>query len=83
MTPQIAQQLQLASNDGLVITDIDPSGPAAEAGLTRGDVILEINKVPVSSVQDAKAAIEKAGSKPMLLLVERQGRTIFLTVRAG
>jgi Do/DeqQ family serine protease len=83
VTPQIAQQLQLASNDGLVITDIDPSGPAAEAGLTRGDVILEINKVPVSSVQDAKAAIEKAGSKPMLLLVERQGRTIFLTVRAG
>jgi Do/DeqQ family serine protease len=83
VTPQIAQQLRLASNDGLVITDIDPSGPAAEAGLTRGDVILEINKQPVSSVQDAKAAIEKAGSKPMLLLVERQGRTIFLTVRAG
>jgi len=81
ITPQVARQLKLSSDNGLVITDIDPVGPAAEAGLARGDVIMEINKQPVSSVEDVKAALDKAGSKPILLLIGRQGRSLVLTVR--
>jgi len=81
ITPQVARQLKLSSDNGLVITDIDPVGPAAEAGLARGDVIMEINKQPVSSVDDVKSALDKAGSNPILLLVGRQGRTLVLTVR--
>ena len=81
ITPQVARQLKLDSDSGLVITDIDPVGPAAEAGLARGDVIMEINKQPVSSVEDVKAVLDKAGSNPILLLVGRQGRTFVLTVR--
>lgn len=83
VTPQIARQLGLSSEDGLVITDVDPTGPAAEAGLARGDVILEINKQAVSSVDDVKNALDKADSRPILMLVARQGRTIYLTVRPG
>ena len=81
ITPQVARQLKLNSDSGLVITEIDPVGPAAEAGLARGDVIMEINKQPVSSVDDVKAALSKAGDKPILLLIGRQGRTLVLTVR--
>ncbi|HEY2866100.1 MAG TPA: DegQ family serine endoprotease [Pyrinomonadaceae bacterium] len=83
ITPQVARQLKLNSDSGLVITDIDPVGPAAEAGLARGDVIMEINKQPVASVDDVKAALDKAGSNPILLLIGRQGRTFVLTVRAS
>ena len=81
ITPQVARQLKLNSDNGLVITDIDPVGPAAEAGLARGDVIMEINKQPVSTVDDVKAALSKAGDNPILLLIGRQGRTLVLTVR--
>jgi serine protease Do len=81
ITPQVARQLKLTTDNGLVITDVDPTGPAAEAGLGRGDVILEINKKPVASVEDVQAALAKAGSNPILLLVSRQGRTIVLTIR--
>jgi serine protease Do len=81
VTPDVARQLKLPSNDGLVITDIDPTGPAAEAGLARGDVVLEVNKQAVSSPDDVRAALDKAGSKPVLLLVSRRGQTIYLTVR--
>ena len=70
-------------DEGLVITDIDPTGPAAEAGLARGDVILEINKQAVTSVDEVKAVLDKAKNGPVLMLVARQGRTIYLTVRPG
>ena len=81
VTPQVARQLNLASEEGLIITDVDPTGPAAEAGLARGDVILEINKQSVATVDDVRSALDKAGSRPVLMLVARQGRTIYLTVR--
>jgi serine protease Do len=83
VTPQIAHQLNLTSSEGLVITDIDPTGPAAEAGLARGDVILEINKQAVTSVDNVKATLDKAKNGPVLMLIARQGRTIYLTVRPG
>jgi len=83
VTPQIARQLNMTSAEGLVITDIDPTGPAAEAGLARGDVILEVNKQTVATTDDVRSALDKAGSRPVLMLVVRQGRTIYLTVRPG
>ena len=83
VTPQVARQLNLNSDQGLVVTDIDPTGPAAEGGLARGDVILEMNKQAVASTDDVRSVLDKAGSRPVLMLVARQGRTIYLTVRAG
>jgi Do/DeqQ family serine protease len=81
VTPEVARQLKLPSNDGLVITDIDPTGPAAEAGLARGDVVLEVNKQAVASPDDVRTALDKSGTRPLLLLVSRRGQTIYLTVR--
>ena len=77
----MAKQLGLDSTAGLVVTDVDPTGPAAEAGIDQGDVILEINRKPVSSVADAKAAIEASGGRPVLLLMSRKGQTIYVTVK--
>jgi len=82
VTPQIQKQLGLDSTEGLVVTDVDPAGPAASAGITRGDVILEVNRKPVTSAADVKTALGDAKDKPVLLLVSRRGQTIYLTVRA-
>ena len=65
----------------MVVTDVDPAGVAAEEGIARGDVILEINKQAVNSLDDVQTALEKAGKKPILLLINRRGQTIYLTVR--
>jgi serine protease Do len=82
VTPQVAKQLGLEGDpQGLVVTDLDPAGPAAEAGMARGDVILEINRQAVNSTDQVQAALEKSGTRPVLLLVSRKGQTIFLTVR--
>jgi Do/DeqQ family serine protease len=82
ITPELARRLELpADAKGLVVTDIDPTGPAAEAGIDKGDVILEINREPVETFDQAKSALDKAGDRASLLLIARGGRTIFVTVK--
>ncbi|PYS86934.1 MAG: protease Do [Acidobacteria bacterium] len=82
VTPQIARQLGLSSDsEGVVVTDVEPSGVGADAGITRGDVLLEVNRAAVNSPESVQTAIEKAGSKPLLLLIARKGQTIYITVR--
>ncbi len=83
VTPQVAKQLGLDAEEGMVVTEVDPSGPAAEEGVSRGDVILEINKKPVKSIADVQAAINASGERPVLLLISRRGQTIYLTVKPG
>jgi serine protease Do len=67
--------------DGLVITEVNPDSRAADAGLREGDVIQEVNRKPVSSVEDLRTAVRTTTTRPVLLLVEREGRTMFVTVR--
>ncbi len=82
LTPDIAQQLNLKSGtQGVVVDAVDPAGPAVAAGLQRGDVIQEVNRGAVRSAADLKAALDKNGNKPALLLVNRRGETVYLAVR--
>ena len=82
ITPQISRQLELpADTGGVVVTEVDQSGAAAKAGISRGDVILTINRQAVSSLDEVQAALDKAGDKPILLLIARRGQTVYLTVR--
>jgi serine protease Do len=60
-----------------VVTDISPSSPEAESGLRRGDVIQEVNHQPVKNVSELNEAVRKSGKNP-LLLVNRQGSTLFI-----
>ena len=82
LTPALARELGTsADTQGLVVVEVDPSGPAADAGIQRGDVIEQVNQQPVRSVADLRSAIERSGKDPMLLLVNHRGTTIFVTIR--
>jgi S1-C subfamily serine protease len=63
-----------------VVTDVDPSSPAATTGLSRGDVIQEVNHKPVHNVEEYNQAISSSGKKPVLLLINKGGRTNFIVV---
>ena len=79
LNPQIAGQLGLKSDQGVVVVGVQPGSRAAEAGVHQGDVILEINQQPISSVADLMAKIN--GSKAqdqLLLLVQRQNGKLFI-----
>jgi serine protease Do len=82
LTPEFVDQLELPKGtEGLLVREVDPDGPAADAGLRRGDVIEQVNQQPVTTGAQLKAAVGSAGSRPTLLLVNRQGTTLFLTVK--
>jgi Do/DeqQ family serine protease len=81
LTPEMAKQLNIpAETEGLVVTEVAPNGAAAEEGITRGDVIMEINRRAVATIDDVQSALDKSGDKPILLLISRKGQTIYLTV---
>src|SRR6266498_494623 len=82
LTPELAAQLGLSRGEqGLVVTQLDPGGPGADAGIREGDVILEVNRQPVRSVSDFTAAVQKSASRPVLVLVNRRGTVVYLTLR--
>jgi Do/DeqQ family serine protease len=82
LTPALASQLGIGlGTQGLVVVEVDPFGPAADAGIQRGDVIEQVNQQPVRSVADLRAAVERSGKDPLLLLVNHRGTTIFVTIR--
>jgi serine protease Do len=80
LTPELARRLEVDLDRGLVVAEVDPAGPAASAGLRRGDVIVEANRQPVSDVKQLKAALDASGDRPALLLVNRHGDSIYLTL---
>jgi len=82
LTPELATRLGVAKNaHGLVIQDVNPDGRAAAAGLQSGDVIEQVNRQPVQSVDELRAAVKSGANKPVLLLINRQGNELFVTVR--
>src|SRR5579862_1680645 len=82
LTPETAQQLKLApQTKGVVVNEVSPSSRAAEAGLQPGDVIQQVNRKPVTNINDFKQMINSAKTdSPVLLLVYREGTTLFLAV---
>lgn len=80
LTPEIRQQFGLPPDQqGVVISNLDPSCPAAQAGLQPGDLIEEINRHRVSSVGDfQRLAAEAKGDT--LLRINRQGNGAFIVV---
>jgi serine protease Do len=82
LTPELASRLHLPqAAKGLVVQEVDPDGRAVDAGIRSGDVIQEVNRRPVDSVADLRAALRQSNDKPALLLINRQGADIFVTVK--
>ena len=82
LTPELAQRAGVPrGTHGIVIDDVNPDSRAADAGLQPGDVIEEVNRQAVSSVDELKAAVKKTTDRPVLMLVNRQGQERFVTVR--
>jgi len=82
VTPEIAKELELPWVKGLVITEVIPGSSADDMGLQRGDVILEANRVEVSSVEKWEEVISKLEpGNTLLLLVFRNRHTYYVPIK--
>src|SRR5579864_5586133 len=84
LTPELADRLNVPSTKGVVVQEVKPGSFADDVGLTRGDIVLEINKQPVNSEEDfdhVQSSL-KSGQDVVFLVRQRGGGrndgTIFL-----
>jgi serine protease Do len=79
LTPDLRDQLQLPNSvHGAVVADVQPGSSAENAGLQRGDVILEVNRKPVHSAQDVQQALSSvANGQDALVLVWSNGGSTY------
>lgn len=84
LRPEEREQMGLKADEGVMVGNVQPESPAAEAGMQVGDVILEVNKKAVATVTDLKKELGKAESdSPLLLLLRRaDGGNRFATLAA-
>ena len=69
-----------ANLKGAVVSEVNPDSSAYEAGLRPGDVIIEINRRPILTAQDAVSETEKPTGNQTLVKVWHNGSTRYLTV---
>jgi serine protease Do len=81
LTAGISRELGLdAQTRGVVVTAVDPTGAAEDAGILAGDIIIEINHKAVGTAEDFRAATSEPGKAPVLLLIERASVRLFKVV---
>ena len=79
LTSSTARELGVRASTGLVVTNVAAGGRAAMVGLRPGDVIEQVDRKPVATGEELRAALN-SGSKPALLQVHRGAATLFVAL---
>jgi serine protease Do len=80
LTPELAKNLGVEEDHGVVITGVAPGSPAAQAGLRREDVILEVDKEEIKGVAQLEKSLA-AAEEGALLLIRRGDATVFVPIK--
>jgi serine protease Do len=82
VTPEVASQLGIEPGSGVLVRAVKSGSTAEDAGLQAGDVILEVNRKAVKSVEAFKSAVSSAKKDESLLFLVRRGdSTVFLALK--
>ncbi len=84
LTPKLAEELGLKNQSGVVVADVQEGSLAAEAGIRPRDVIAQVNRKPVHTVEEFRQAIESQRAEgPALFLIHRKDTNLFVAVDVG
>jgi Do/DeqQ family serine protease len=73
LTKALAKELNIEQTDGVVVTEVAEDSLAAEKGVQRGDLIIEVDRHPVKNATDFKVALSKADAKKGVLIYLKRG----------
>jgi serine protease Do len=84
VTSALRQQYGLSRDTGVLVTDLDPQGPAAGAGLKRGDIITELQGKPIATEGDLVVMLRDLHAGDAVpVTVDRNGEPVSLTITVG
>jgi len=84
LTPPMASELGLQVREGVLMRDVAAGSRAGEAGIRAGDVIVEVDRQPVRTVEELKAHVDnQVKGAPMVLLIRREGGTMYVAIPAA
>jgi serine protease Do len=85
LTPNVREQLNLpAQLKGVAVAQVRPASPAEDAGISNGDVILQVNRKPVESAEQFKSDVQSVPSgQDLLLLVWANGGASYRVLHTG
>lgn len=77
LTPDVAKQLGFEGSEGVLVANVDAGSPAYEAGLKRGDILLEANKTILKTTQDFEKVVSNLENENTLALLVARGKITF------
>ena len=80
LTPEIANQLGLSTQSGVLVRQISPQSSAYDAGLRKGDVIISVNRRPVNGPGAFYRQLAASPTARALTLVARRGGQVFIGI---
>ena len=80
LTPALAQELGVDQEQGVVVAGVAPGSPAEEAGLRRGDVIVEVDRKPIETTAQLQERLQDA-DQSVLVLIGRGEATLFVPMK--
>jgi serine protease Do len=82
LTEESAKRYGLSESSGILVVQVEQNSPAAEAGILRGDIILEMDQNPVKGLQEFRRKAKEYGKgETLLLLIKRKDATIYVTLK--
>lgn len=76
ITAEISRQIGIA-REGVIVTEVQGGSPADEVGIQPQDIIVQVNRVKISSMKDYTREITKAAAKKSVTLLIKRGRSSF------
>ena len=82
ITPELARSFRLPETSGLVVVQVENNSPAGEAGIRPGDIVLEVDQIPMKNLTQFNLKIKEYNEgDTVLFLLNRRGSTLYLTLK--
>ena len=80
LPPVLRAHIKIPEGQGLQVLDVVEKGPGQKAGLKANDILINIGKMPLRSVEDLVGAVEASQGKPFEIGLLRDGKPVTVTV---
>jgi serine protease Do len=81
LTPGMAERLGIKPQAGVLIAGVKPGSPAGETGLTRGDILLEVDRKPVKTAEEASHLLGTDRPGGHVVLVQRGDNAMYMLIQ--